>query len=86
MNLSVCVVGDGESQRLTLPFRHLDSYKSAILYRLIKSSHEQGCVAAGVNSELRRDVSLQTKNHSFDYGVYIHVSHLASPRTSTFIP
>lgn len=49
-----------------------------MLYQLTKSSHEQGCVAAGVNSELELYVSLQIENHSFNYIVYIHVSHFAS--------
>lgn len=53
-------------------------YKHPTLCQLIKSSHEQACVAAGVDFELGLYVSLQTRNHSFDCRVYIHVSHLMS--------
>jgi hypothetical protein len=78
--LGLAIVGDGEFQRLTLPLPAIliVCYKSTMLCQLIKSSHEQGCVAAGVNSEIVLYENLQAKNHSFDYSVYIRVSHLVS--------
>lgn len=85
--MRIAIVGDGGFQRLTLlSVILIVFYESTVLCQLTKASHEQGYVATGVDFELGQYVNLQAKNRSFDYSVYIHVSHLKSLWTLTSLP